>query len=161
MAKDDPAPRLSACGEIARLHDPDRFLCALLAPAARRETLFVLAALNHELARAREVASNPLIALMRLTWWRETAEEAAAGRPPRRHEVATPLHAEIASGRILAEDVVALCEAREMEAEEAGVPSLEAFQAWLRGTSGRLAVMAGRALGAPSAALPALEAAGA
>jgi phytoene synthase len=152
-------PPLSDCGRIARAQDPDRFLCALFAPAERRETLFVLAALNHELSRARQVASNPLIALMRITWWRETAEEAEAGRAPRRHEVAGPLHAEIAAGRILAEDVAALCDAWAAEAEE-GFPTLEAFRAWLRGTSGRLAVMAGRALGAPPAALPMLEAAG-
>ena len=44
---------LSAVGELARRHDPDRFLCTLFAPPARRETLLLLVALNHELARAR------------------------------------------------------------------------------------------------------------
>eukprot|EP01031_Cornospumella_fuschlensis_P051586 gene51586-63076_t len=59
-----PVPDLSACGAIARHHDPDRFFCALFAPPAKREALFTLIAFNHELARAREAATNPLIALM-------------------------------------------------------------------------------------------------
>ena len=50
---------LSPMGDFARAHDPDRFLCALFAPADRREALFVLIAFNHELARAREL--NPKI----------------------------------------------------------------------------------------------------
>jgi phytoene synthase len=155
------AAELSPCGAIARRHDPDRFLCALFAPAEAREALFVLIAANHELARAREVASEPLIGLMRLAWWRETAEQAAAGAPPRRHEVAGPLAAMIRSGRIAAEDIIAMAEAREAEFEAEGLPSEAALHAFLRGTAGRLAIAMGRALDAPPALLPALEQAGA
>ena len=53
-----PSEPLSACAELVRRHDPDRFLTALFAPPAMRETLFVLYAVNHELARAREVVSG-------------------------------------------------------------------------------------------------------
>ena len=156
-----PAPSLSACGAIARRHDPDRFLCALFAPAAAREALFTLIALNHELARAREVATEPMIGLIRLTWWREAAEQASDGAVPRRHEVAGPLMEAVAAGRILAEDVAAMCDAREAEFEDGPLPSEAALGAFLRGTAGRLAVMAGRALDAPPAFLPAIERAGA
>ncbi|MBY0330364.1 MAG: squalene/phytoene synthase family protein, partial [Acetobacteraceae bacterium] len=86
-------PPLSPPAAIARAEDPDRFLCALFAPAARREALFALIAFNHELARARAAARTPLIALMRLQWWRDAVRDAAAGKPARRHEVAGPLHA--------------------------------------------------------------------
>jgi phytoene synthase len=153
-------PELSRPGEIARRHDPDRFLCALFAPPARREALFLLIAFNHELARAREAATNPLAALIRLTWWRETVEEAAAGRPPREHEVARPLHAAITDGALHAPDLIAMAEAREAEAEEEGFASTAAFHAYLRGTAGGWCVAAGRALGAPPALLPALQEAG-
>src|SRR5918997_2221302 len=99
MADDStPIPGMTPLAALARRHDPDRFLCALFAPAPRREALFALIAYNHELARAREAARNPLIALMRLQWWRETVADAAAGKPPRRHEAAAPLHAAIVSG---------------------------------------------------------------
>lgn len=153
-------PELSRPGEIARRHDPDRFLCALFAPPARREALFLLIAFNHELARAREAATNPLAALIRLTWWREAVEEAAAGRAPRAHELAAPLHAAIAAGVLHAPDLIAMAEAREAEAEEEGFPSTPAFHAYLRGTAGGWCVAAGRALGAPAALLPALQEAG-
>jgi 15-cis-phytoene synthase len=154
-------PELSPVAEFARRHDPDRFLCALFAPPERREAFFALIAYNHELARAREAAKTPLIALMRLQWWRETVEHAAEGKPPRRHEVAGPLHAAITAGMLDVEDLLALADAREAEAEEDGMPTRDAFAAYLRGTAGGFAVAAGRLLGAAPALLPALQAAGA
>lgn len=153
-------PDLSPCGAIARRHDPDRFLCALFAPPERREALFTLIAFNHELARAREVASNPLIALIRMTWWREVVEHAAEGRPARQHEVAGPLNAAIRDGLLDAQGLIAMAEAREAEAEEEGIASTAALHAYLRGTAGGFAVAAGRLLGAPAALLPALQQAG-
>jgi phytoene synthase len=150
---------LSALGALARRHDPDRFLCALFAPPAKREALFALIAFNHELARAREAASNPLAALIRLTWWREAVEEAAAGKPPRTHEVAAPLNALVAGGVLDARDLVAMTEAREAEAEP--IVSRGAFEAYLRGAAGGFMVAAGRLLGAPPEALASLQALGA
>jgi phytoene synthase len=152
-------PELSRVAALARRHDPDRFLCALFAPAERREALFALIAYNHELARAREAASNPLAALIRLTWWREAVEEAAAGGPPRAHEVAGPLHAAITSGALDARDLVAMAEAREAEAEP--IATRGAFEAYLRGSAGGLLVAAGRLLGAAQPALAGLQALGA
>lgn len=155
-----PMPELSRPGEVARRHDPDRFLCALFAPPARREAIFALIAFNHELARAREATTNPVAALIRLTWWREAVEDAAAGKPPRAHEIAKPLHAAIAEGALEPRDLVAMAEAREAEADEEGFASTAAFHAYLRGTAGGWCVAAGRALGVPPAMLPALQEAG-
>jgi phytoene synthase len=151
---------LSPVAAIARRADPDRFLCALFAPPERREAMFTLIAFNHELARAREVANNPMMGLIRLTWWREAVEEAASGKPARAHEVAGPLHAAVASGALDAQDLVGMAEARDAEVEEEGFASVEAFHAYLRGTAGGFAVAAGRALGAPAAVLPELQRAG-
>ena len=152
---------VSPIGAIARRADPDRFLCSVFAPAERREALWTLIAFNHELARAREAASEPMLALMRLTWWREVVEDAIAGRRARAHEVAGPVHAAVSTGALDGASLVAMAEAREVECEEDGVASTSAFQAYLRGTAGGFAVAAGRALGASSAALPGLQAAGA
>ncbi len=157
---DATVPELSPCGAIARRHDPDRFLCALFAPPEKREALFTLIAFNHELARAREAASNPMIALIRMTWWREAVEQAAQGAPARQHEVASPLHAAIRAGELDAPSLIAMAEAREMEADEEGMASTAALHAYLRGTAGGFAVAAGRLLGAPAAMLPALQRAG-
>jgi len=134
---------LSPAASLVRRNDPDRFLTALFAPAPRRETLFVLYAFNSELARARAVVSEPMLALMRLQWWREVVEGAR-----RRHEVAGPLGAALDAGALRAEDLAPLVDAREVEAEPA-IPTLEDWRGYLMGSAGGLAVAAGRLLGAP------------
>lgn len=154
----EPAP-LSPLAETARRNDPDRFLCALFAPAERRETIFLLIAFNHELARAREMTTNPVAALIRLQWWRDAVQEARGEGPVRRHEVAGPLAAAIRAGTLDAEDLLAMIDAREAEAEEE-MPSRGALLAYLRGSAGGFAVAAGRALGAPAESLPGLQALG-
>jgi phytoene synthase len=125
-----------------RRHDPDRFFTALFAPAERRETLFLLYAFNHELARAREVASQPTLALIRLQWWREVVEGAV-----RRHEVAEPLGEALETGALARADLLAMIEAREAEADLA-IESFASWQSYLRQGAGGLAVAAGRVLGA-------------
>jgi phytoene synthase len=135
-----PAP--DVCAEIVRRHDPDRFLTALFAPADRRGRLFTLYAFNHELARARESVSVPMLALIRLQWWREVVDGAA-----RRHEVAEPLAAAIASGALDRAALHAMLDAREAEADEA-IETREAFSGYVAGGAGSLAVAAARALGA-------------
>jgi phytoene synthase len=138
---------LSPIAAFARAHDPDRFLAALFAPPEKREAIFTLIAFNHELARAREAASHPMAALIRLQWWRDALEEALAGKPARRHEVAEPLHAAITTGSLDPVALGAMIDAREAEAEEAGIPTEVDFVAWLRGTAGGFAYAAGLALG--------------
>jgi len=155
----DPAP-LSPPAELARRHDPDRFLCALFAPPARREAQFLLIAFNHELARAREAASHPTAVLIRLQWWRDTVEEARGGAAPRRHEVATPLSEAVRAGALDAEDLLGMLDAREAETEEE-IPTRAALLAYLRGSAGGFAVASGRALGAPAESLPGLQSLGA
>ncbi|MEO3473712.1 squalene/phytoene synthase family protein [Roseomonas sp. CAU 1739] len=152
---------LSPIGAFARAHDPDRFLCALFAPAERREAIFALIAYNHELARAREAATNPMAALIRLQWWRDAVEEARTGRPPRRHEVAGPLQAAIAEAALDPDALVELADAREDETEEGGFASEQDFVTWLRGTAGGWSAVAGRALGADAEAAELLRALGA
>ena len=138
---------LSPIAAFARAHDPDRFLAALFAPPEKREAIFTLIAFNHELARAREAASHPMAALIRLQWWRDAVGEARQGKPARRHEVAAPLHAAITAGALDAAALEAMIDAREAEAEEAGIPTEADFVAWLRGTAGGFAYAAGLALG--------------
>ena len=138
---------LSPLGESLRRHDPDRFLTVLFAPAERRETLITLYAFNHELARARDVASQALLALIRLQWWREVVEGEA--KP---HEVGTPLLAMIADGRLDRTALLALIEARETEVD-GDLPTLEAWRAWLLAGAGGLAVAAGQALGVTDPAM--------
>lgn len=139
-----------AIASLVRRHDPDRFLTALFAPPDRRDALLTLYAFNHELARAREVASEPTLALIRLQWWREVVEG-----DPKRHEVASPLSDTIANGALHAARLLPLIEAREVEAY-AAFETLTDWRGWLLAGAGGLAVAAAAALGAadPDAARP-------
>lgn len=74
-----------------RQHDPDRFFMTLLQPSSVRHGLWVLLAFNYEVAKTREVVSDPTLGYMRLQWWREALQKLYAGNPPPAHEVLTPL----------------------------------------------------------------------
>jgi len=147
--------------DFVRRHDPDRFFCALFAPAPARPALFALIALNHELARAREAASHPIAALIRLQWWRDAIEEAAAGQPARRHEVAGPLHVAITAGALAPRDLLGLVDTREIETEEGGIPTRASFGAYLRAGAGGLALAMAAVLRVPEAAWPEVQRRGA
>ncbi|MGE4482875.1 phytoene/squalene synthase family protein [Acidocella sp.] len=130
-----------------RRTDPDRYFATLFAPARMRGTLALLYLFNHELARAREVASSQMLALIRLQWWREVVQGQR-----RQHELAIPLANALEAGRMPREDLLALIDAREAETDEQ-LPDLPAFLSYARGTGGRLARIAGKLLGADSMAI--------
>ena len=71
-----------ACAELVRRGDPDRFLSAMTAPPELRGRLMILYAFNLEVARAPWVASEPMLAEMRLQWWADAIAEIFEGRPP-------------------------------------------------------------------------------
>ena len=129
---------LSPLGELVRRHDPDRFFTTLFAPAAVRETLFTLYAFNHELARAREMAREPMMALVRLQWWREVVEGAR-----RRHEVAGPVGDALSAGLLSAEALEGMIVGREAEVD--GFATVEEWRAFVLATAGGVAVEAVRA----------------
>ena len=129
---------LSRVGELARQHDPDRFFTSLFAPQAARPALWALYAFNHELVRARESVREPMMAMIRLQWWREVVEGDV-----KRHEVATPLREAIATGALREPDLLALIEAREEDMPE----DAAAWPGFVDRTAGALAVTAAHALG--------------
>jgi 15-cis-phytoene synthase len=136
---------LEACAEIVRRADPDRFLAAMAAPPSARPVLFPLYAFNVEVSRAPWLTAEPLIAGMRLQWWRDVLEEIAEGGPARRHDVAGPL-AEVldADGARLLDAVV---EARRLDTERAPFADTTALGDYLEATGGNLAWAAARTFG--------------
>ena len=82
---------LSACGEIVRTGDPDRFRTALFATPEAREHLFALYAFNLEIAKIAPMVSEPMLGEIRLQWWREALDQIYGDGPVRAHEVTTPL----------------------------------------------------------------------
>jgi phytoene synthase len=82
---------VEACAGLLERGDPDRFAATMATPPALRRILFPLYAFNMEVARAPWLTSEPMIAEMRLQWWRDALQEIGAGGPVRRHEVTLPL----------------------------------------------------------------------
>ncbi len=135
-----------ACAAIVQKGDPVRFMAAMAAPVAARRVLFPLYAFNVEVARAPWVTEEPMIAEMRLQWWRDALEEIALGGTVRRHEVTTAL-AEVldVEGAQALDRLVA---ARRWDVYKDAFEDDGHFQEYLEATSGELMWQAARALGA-------------
>jgi len=137
---------VQACAEIVKRGDPDRFLSAMSGPASARAVLFPIYAFNVEVARAPWVTEEPMIAEMRLQWWRDALEEIAAGGAVRRHEVATPLADILDPAGVAVLD--ALIQARRWDVYKDTFENADHFQEYLDQTAGGLMWVAARALGA-------------
>lgn len=149
---------LQACADLVARGDPDRFRAAMAAPVAARRVLFPLYAFNIEVSRAPWVTEEPLIAEMRLQFWRDVIEELAARRPPRAHEVAGPLADAIPQDLIGALDP--LVTARRWDIYRDPFEDRAGFDAYIDATAAALVVVGARALGAPPEAEPVLRDAG-
>ena len=139
---------LEACAALVERGDPDRHLAAMAAPPAARARLWPIYAFNVEVSRAPWLTEQPLIAEMRLQWWRDALEEIAEGRPVRRHEVTTPLAEVVDAQGARALDAGAA--ARVWDAHREPFEDPAALDAHLDATAGGLLWAAARALGARS-----------
>jgi phytoene/squalene synthetase len=103
--------------DSVRETDRDRFLGALFAPEPARRDLLALLAFDHELARTPVVTSEPMLARIRLQWWREAVREAAqaaAGESkPRAQPIVESLSEMIGRHGLDPEELVAVIDARE------------------------------------------------
>ena len=139
---------VNACAALVEAGDPDRFLAAMAAPPAQRAPLFVLYALNLEIAKAPFVTQEPMIAEMRLQFWRDTVADAVAGKAVRAHEVAGPL-ADVIRAHDLPEDMLdQMIAARRFDIypDDPGQTGLD-LDTYLRRTGGHLMALSGLALG--------------
>jgi phytoene/squalene synthetase len=128
---------IAACASLVQSGDPDRFLATMTAPPETRAALFVLYAFNLEVAKAPWVTSEPLIAQMRLQWWRDVIADAVAGRPIRAHEVAESL-ADLIAQYDIADLLDAMVAAREWDIKKRAFADAAALDAHLDATSGHL-----------------------
>ncbi len=142
---------LDACAGLVSRGDPDRFLAVMAAPVPVRARLLPLYAFNLEVARAPWVTQEPLIAEMRLQWWRDVVENSASGAA-KAHEVAGPLHALIRDFGLPVAVLDRLIAARRWDIHREPHAGAEGLGAYLEDTGAGLMWLAARALGAPEAA---------
>ncbi|HWG78489.1 MAG TPA: squalene/phytoene synthase family protein [Stellaceae bacterium] len=138
---------LSSLAHVVRQHDRDRFLTALFAPEARRGELLALYAFNYEIAKTREVVSEPVLGQIRLQWWRETVESIYGGGPVHPHETVAPLAEAIRSRGLSRAHVDALIAARDLDLGGEAPESLAALEAYAESSSARLVWLALEVLG--------------
>jgi phytoene synthase len=98
-----------------RAADRDRFLAALFAPEPKRRDVLALLAFDHELARTGTVTREPMMARIRLQWWREAVAEAAGSGTPRSQPVVESLSETVRRHGLAPQRLVALIDAREEE----------------------------------------------
>ncbi|WP_111430421.1 squalene/phytoene synthase family protein [Rhodobacteraceae bacterium DSL-40] len=144
---------VEACAALVARTDADRWRAASLAAPEARAGLMALHAFNIEIARAPWVASEPLLAEIRLRWWTDAIEEIYAGAAPRRHEVVEPLAEVIRRADLPKALFLETIEARLFDAEVARFADVAAFERHVNRTAGHMTVLAARSLGAPDAAL--------
>lgn len=145
---------LSPLAELVERGDPDRFLAAMAAPPKARAVLLALYAVNIEVARAPWASQEPLIARMRLQWWRDSLDALEAGKPVQGGEAATALSS------VPNLDFAALrgmIDAREWDIEPGAFATERELFAHIDATAGGLMWAAARALGASAPTEPAIR----
>jgi hypothetical protein len=147
---------LDACAALVERGDPDRFLAVMAAPVAARARLLPLYAFNLEVARAPWVSAEPMIAEMRLQWWRDVV----TGPARRAHEVAGPLRDLLEAADLPCDVADRLVEARRWDIYRDAFADQDAMDAYLEDTGAGLMWLAALALGAPAGAEAAVRAYG-
>jgi phytoene synthase len=137
-----PDDDLEPLDDVVRRGDPDRWLATrFIADRQRRSDVVALYAFDHQLARARHVASNPLVAEMRLVWWRETVDEIWSDGPVRAHPTARALAAARARHGLPRPPLEAMIDARIELLARASLDIVQAL-AWADGAGGSAAMLA-------------------
>jgi len=132
--------------QAVRRSDPDRWLASrFIADVSARADVIVLLAFDQELERAGRVASNSLVAEIRLTWWREAVDEIFSGRGVRGEPVARALDVCVKRRALPRAPLEAMVDARIL-ALERRVSTLAEATAWADGAAGSAAVLSARIL---------------
>lgn len=134
-----------ACAALVERGDRARFRAAMAASPKTRAVLFPIYAMALEVARAPWLTQEPMIAEMRLQWWRDVLEEIITGAPVRRHEVTTPLAAVLTKAG--AEALDGLVAARRWDIYKDPFEDEAAFALYLERTNGAVLFAACDALG--------------
>ena len=150
----EPPPDLEAavgyCANQVRKFDSDRYATTVFAAARDRPALWALYAFNLEIAKTREVVTQPMIGQMRLQWWRDAIEGIVAARP-RQHPVVLALAAAMRSRSLDPGLFETLIDGREVDLDDPPPATMSELVAYAEATSAPLVLLAAQALGGSSA----------
>jgi phytoene synthase len=124
--------------DIVRVQDRDRYIADLFAPESARRHLLALHAFNVEVARIRDVVSDPTLGEIRLQWWRDAILQDAGGG----HPVATALSRTIAKFSLPTAAFERLLDARLFDLYDDPMPTLNDLEGYAGDTSSSLIQLA-------------------
>jgi 15-cis-phytoene synthase len=129
------------CLELVRAGDKDRFLASLFAPDEARSHLLALYAFNIEIARVRELTSDPKLGEFRHQWWFDALDAIYARETPD-HPVAQALAWAIDKGDLPKHALRNMIEARNFDLYDDPMPALNDLEGYLGETSSAILQMA-------------------
>ena len=132
---------LSFCTDLVRAHDYDRYLCAMFAPETARAGLMAVYAFNQEIAKIRDVITEPVSGHIRLQWWREALDTVYAGGDPG-HPVAVALGDAIERFALGRSHFDRLIDGRAFDVEDHRPENLAALESYADATSTPLVSLA-------------------
>ena len=145
MIDDVEDPRLGEaylyCETLLREHDPDRWLACLFAPWSHRKHLHALYAFSLEVARVREIVSDPIPGEIRYQWWRDALEGEARGDISA-HPVASALLDTVKRFKLPRMALTNLVDARTFDLYDDAMPGLRQLEGYGGETSSALIRMA-------------------
>ena len=131
-----------------RAADPDRWLASrFIADPALRADVIAVYAFDSELRRIPQLVTEPLMAEIRLTWWREGIEAIAAGRPPPGHPVLIALAGVVARHPLAGPRLEAMAKARLAALDGVRLDDAAAVDNHVAGTTGGVMALAASILG--------------
>ncbi|MBV9567412.1 MAG: squalene/phytoene synthase family protein, partial [Hyphomicrobiales bacterium] len=133
------------CALLVRENDKDRFLANLFVPATQRPHVFALHAFAFEIARIRELVSEPMPGEIRHQWWREALEGEARGGASA-NPVAAALIDTVDRFDLSRAALVTLIDARGFDLYDSPMPDLASLEDYGKNTTSVLFRLAGEIL---------------
>lgn len=133
---------LDHCREEIAKGDRDRYRLSLFAPPIARPALWALYAFHLEIAKIADQVREPMLGLLRLTWWRESLDDLYRAKRVPAHGVLQALEEIGFAQKVPKALVERLLDAREADLEVQPFLTSEDLYAYLDGTSGTVFRMA-------------------
>jgi 15-cis-phytoene synthase len=144
--------------QFLRRFDKDRYAACLFAPPAKRKHLFALYAFSAEIARVRDIVSDPLPGEIRHQWWRDLLEGEVRGDAAA-NPLASALLRTIQEHHLPIKPLVDLIEARAFDLYDDPMPTWLDLEGYCGETSSSLIMLAAMILSS-EAKITCAEAAG-
>lgn len=138
---------LEYCRVQIAQYDRDRYLVSLFADSSKRPALWALYAFNLEIATISERVKEPILGMIRLTWWRDNLKRMEEGEEVPNHELLQSLGPYLQSGSISYAPLYEMIEARERDLYADAFADENALFLYLKNTAGNISRLAFDLLG--------------